>query len=98
MVLKLVSERPMYGYEIVKEVNRRSGGVLEWKEGTLYPALHKLLADGLVAANWAEAQADEGGRQRKYYHITGKGKRELARRTAEWREVSTAVSMLVLGV
>jgi DNA-binding PadR family transcriptional regulator len=99
VVLKLLSEREMYGYEIVKEVNRRSGGVLEWKEGTLYPALHKLQVARLVSASWQEAPTGEAGsRKRKYYHITAKGKRELAKRAGEWKEFSAAVSMLVLGV
>src|SRR5215218_4252111 len=95
IVLALLDERPMYGYEIVKLVNARSGGRLEWKEGTLYPTLHKLQADGLLKARWADAPAagaassgegEGGGRKRKYYSITGKGAAELKRRRGEWRE------------
>ena len=48
IVLKLISEGESYGYEIVKEVNRRTGGKFEWKEGTLYPCLHRLEADGML--------------------------------------------------
>ena len=54
IVLALLRERPMYGYEIVKLVNARSGGRLEWKEGTLYPTLHRLESDGLLRSQWAE--------------------------------------------
>lgn len=118
VVLALLGERAMYGYEIVKLVNTRSGGRLEWREGTLYPALHKLEADGLLSSQWADAPAAGGigggggggsdgdggnaasksfGRRRKYYAITGKGRRELARRSAEWREFSTAVNLVLLG-
>src|SRR3954451_20809913 len=57
IVLALLRERPMYGYEIVKLVNARSGGRLEWKEGTLYPTLHRLESDGLLRSQWAEAGA-----------------------------------------
>jgi PadR family transcriptional regulator PadR len=126
VVLSLLRDRPMYGYEIVKLVNARSGGRLEWKEGTLYPALHKLEADGLLRSHWADAADDNndsdeqrggggggdppgvgrkrtakaaggGGRQRKYYAVTGKGRTELARRSEEWREFTTAVNAVLLG-
>lgn len=122
IVLALLQERACYGYEIAKLVNARSGGRLEWKEGTLYPALHKLEADGLLRSYWADADAedaakdpdqessrgkkgfaarkkvaDSGGRQRKYYAITGKGRSELARRCAEWQEFSAAVNSVLLG-
>ena len=106
IVLSLLDERPMYGYEIVKLVNARSGGRLEWKEGTLYPTLHKLQADGLLKARWADAPAaggassgegDGAGRKRKYYSITGKGAAELKRRRGEWREFSSAVNGILLG-
>ena len=98
IVLKLLSEREMYGYEMVKVVNARTGGQLEWKEGTLYPTLHRLQADGLVSAEWADAPQNEApGRKRKYYSITHKGRRELARRTEEWRQFSFSVNALLLG-
>jgi len=97
IVLSLVSERAMYGYEIVKIVNARTNGMFEWKEGTLYPTLHRLQAAGLVSAEWAgAANREDTGRKRKYYHITAKGKRELARRKNEWREFSVAVNSCLL--
>src|SRR5215212_10250116 len=55
IVLALLDERPMYGYEIVKVVNARSGGRLEWKEGTLYPTLHRLESASLLRSYWADA-------------------------------------------
>ena len=94
----LLQERAMYGYEIVKVVNARTGGRLEWKEGTLYPTLHRLQAGRLVSAKWSDAPADEApGRKRKYYAITGKGRRELSRRKEEWHQFSTAVNAVLLG-
>ena len=66
IVLSLLKDRPMYGYEIVKVVNARTGGRLEWKEGTLYPTLHRLQAARLISARWADAPSDEApGRKRK---------------------------------
>ena len=98
IVLAMLKERPMYGYEIVKLVNARTNGRLEWKEGTLYPALHGLEARGLVRGRWAEALAAEAaGRMRKYYSITHKGRAELARRSEEWRQFSLAVNACLLG-
>ena len=98
IVLSLLGDRAMYGYEMVKVVNARTGGRLEWKEGTLYPTLHRLQAVGMVSARWSEAPADEApGRKRKYYSITRKGRTELARRTEEWRDFSVAVNAILLG-
>lgn len=94
LVLALLHERAMYGYEIVKVVNARTGGKLEWREGTLYPALHRLESDGLVRASWETAPS---GKQRKYYAITRKGEAELARRAEEWRQFSGAVDAVLMG-
>lgn len=97
IVLSLVNERAMYGYEIVKVVNARTNGLFQWKEGTLYPTLHRLQAARLVSAEWAEApKTESAGRRRKYYRITQKGKRELARRTNEWKQFSFAVNACLL--
>jgi len=98
IILSLLKERAMYGYEIVKIVNARTRGRLEWKEGTLYPTLHRLEADGLVRSRWQDVPGEqESARRRKYYSITRKGVVELARRAAEWREFSLAVNALVMG-
>ena len=80
IILALLAERPMYGYEMVKLVNARSGGLLEWKEGPLYPTLHRLEGEGLLKAEWRENAPT--GKQRKYYRITGSGRRELSKRAA----------------
>lgn len=96
VVLSLLKERPRYGYEIVKLVNARSNGALEWKEGTLYPTLHRLEADRLISSEWQDAPSDEApGRKRKYYAITRAGRRELQRRAGEWKAFSSAVSLFL---
>lgn len=94
IVLKLLAEREMYGYEIVKIVNDRTNGALRLKEGTLYPCLHQLEADGFLRSSWFEA---ENGKPRKYYRATRKGKTELKRRTEEWTAFSEAVGTLLRG-
>lgn len=94
IVLRLLGEREMYGYEIVKVVNERTRGALQYKEGTLYPCLHQLESDGLVSSVWRDSPA---GKQRKYYRITRKGRAELAARTQEWGQFSAVVNDLLMG-
>ncbi len=94
IVLGLLSEREMYGYEIVKVVNERTGGLFEWKEGTLYPCLHRMEADGLLAARWREASS---GKKRKYYRITAKGRAALSEKQEQWRQFARGVNLLLLG-
>jgi PadR family transcriptional regulator, regulatory protein PadR len=95
VILALVRERPMYGYEMVKLVNARTDGKLRWREGTLYPALHKLESDGLISSRWRDA--GEGTRPRKYYSITRSGRHELEKRAAEWEVFSTSLNRLLAG-
>ena len=83
----------MYGYEMVKVVDARTGGKLQWRQGTLYPALHKLESDGLIQSQWREA--GEGGRARKYYLITRSGRNELEKRAGEWQEFTTSMNRLL---
>ena len=94
IVLKLLSERQMYGYEIVKVVNERTGGRFRWREGSLYPCLHRLEAMGMLKSVWREAP---NGKNRKYYLITRKGHAVLAKRTEEWTEFATAVNAVLMG-
>ena len=97
IVLALLKDRPMYGYEIVKIVNARTGGRFEWKEGTLYPMLHRLEDAGLLGARWQEVRSGKNaGRNRKYYSLRKKGLAELARRTEEWRQFSMAVNAVLI--
>ena len=94
IVLKLLADGEMYGYQIVKVVNERTGGRFEWKEGTLYPCLHRLEGGGLIHSRWHEAP---NGRRRKYYRMTRKGLAELKRRAAEWVAFAEGVNVLLLG-
>lgn len=97
IVLSLLAERPMYGYEIVKTVNTRSNGVLEFKEGTLYPLLHKMQGQRLLKAKWQDGPASGGGKARKYYALTPKGSRLLDQSREQWESMSGAVDALLMG-
>lgn len=92
IMLGIISEREMYGYEIVKLVHKRTGGRFEWKEGSLYPCLHRLEAAGFLKAVWREAP---NGKARKYYRITRSGRMEYARRKEEWGEFADAVNSVL---
>ena len=94
MILKLLSERSMYGYEIIQVVNQRTDNAFQWKEGTLYPWLHRLEGDGLISGKWA---AGPSGRQRKYYRLTASGREMLEAKVAEWSALTTAVNAVLLG-
>jgi len=93
ILLETLSRGPMYGYQICKAVNTKTNGYFELREGSLYPALHKLEHDGLLKSFWEEP---EGGRRRKYYQITDGGAKTLARKRIEWGLFADAVER-VLG-
>lgn len=95
LVLAILSEKPYYGYELIKTLKQRSNDTFDMKEGTLYPILHKLEKDGLVGASNQEVS----GRVRKVYAITEKGGKVLAKEKDEWTEFSMAVNqILAFGV
>jgi PadR family transcriptional regulator PadR len=95
LVLSILSEKPMYGYQIAKELTARSGGVFNFKEGTLYPALHRMEKDGLLLSYWEVVQE---GPSRKYYTITDKGSDTLARRSKDWGDFARALLHVLEGV
>jgi PadR family transcriptional regulator PadR len=94
LVLQLLSERPMYGYELAVALARRSEGIFELGQGTLYPLLYSLQADGVIRASREEQSAD--GRRRQYYALTPAGRRRLEADLVTWRDIVRGVG-LVLG-
>lgn len=92
LLLQLLEEKDMYGYEIVKEMEKRSENALQVKEGTLYPALHKLAKQELVEAYWSEQPK---GPARKYYRITENGKEILEQKTKEWKSFVHAIDRVI---
>ena len=89
-VLKLLERSEMYGYEIVETLAKQTNGVLAMGQSTLYPMLYNLQAKGLLRSRVDST----GARPRRYYCLTAKGKRRLARDTAQWRAVTTAMTSL----
>lgn len=92
ILLSLINQTPMYGYQIIKELEKRSNGYFQFKEGTLYPALHRLEKAGLIQGKW---QTLPTGQERRYYFITEKGKQVLTEKLTTWRNFSEAVNAII---
>lgn len=92
-VLKVLEDRPMYGYELAEALDRRSDGVLAVGHSTLYPLLYKMERRGWIAPTETRT---ESGRTRKYYGITPAGSEKLREHEAEWSELVTALGKLGL--
>jgi len=94
LILKLLSEREMYGYEIIQEAARRSENVFEFKEGTLYPALHQLHKRGFLRSEW---RVSESGKPRKYYALTTAGRKEVQRGEKDWKLFTQTINVIITG-
>ncbi len=92
LILSLLAEREMYGYEILQEAERRSAHAFQLKEGTLYPALHQMERDGLLKARWRDSAE---GRARKYYALTARGRRRAASKRRQWASISAAMRAIL---
>ena len=88
LILRLLSEKDMYGYEMIDSLRKRSENVFELKAGTLYPLLHSLEDKNLLISYEQEAS----GKVRKYYHITKEGEKLLKQKREEWNQYAKAVT------
>ncbi len=91
LILEVISGGPSYGYQIVQEVAGRSKGYFDLKEGSLYPALHRLERQKMLSSFWEQAD----GRRRKYYKLTASGRRALEVKKQEWMAFSTGVNSVM---
>ncbi|MCI8608872.1 MAG: PadR family transcriptional regulator [Firmicutes bacterium] len=94
LVLTLLAEKDYYGYEIIKTLEERSDKTFQFKEGSLYPVLHRLENDGFVKSY---RQKSENGKERKYYCITPSGQEQLSEERQQWRIFSSAVNKVAMG-
>jgi len=94
LLLAVVAEGPVHGYAALERLRERSGGRFDLPEGTLYPALHRLEADGLLRSRWTTV----GGRRRREYEVTDRGRAELGERAADWRRFAAAVERVLAAV
>jgi PadR family transcriptional regulator PadR len=93
LLLSAVEAGPAHGYVLIERLRDESGGVLDFPEGTIYPALHRLERSGLLSSTWDEAAV----RRRRVYALTSRGHRELARQRESWREFARAVELVIRG-
>lgn len=94
MILRLLADESMYGYQMVKELQARSDGYFELEQGTLYPALHRLEKDGLIRSEW---QVVAEGPSRKYYHLTEPGRIALEENISRWQDFSRSLLKILGG-
>ena len=94
LVLSVLEKENLYGYQMIKKLKMKSENVFEFQEGTLYPILHKLEADGAISSYWDESTS----KKRKYYSITENGRKQLKAKKQEWELFSAKVNQVIGGV
>ena len=94
LILNLLKQEDMYGYQMIKKLKETSENVFELKEGTLYPILHTLEEKGYITSYWDESTS----KKRKYYSITKKGKEVLKEKETAWKIFSNGVNKVLGGV
>ena len=92
LILSLLKRQPMYGYEMVRNIEQKSEQVFSFKEGTLYPLLHLLESEGMIESYWDETGSQ---RKRKYYRITNQGERHFKEKQEEWATFRKAVERVL---
>lgn len=93
LVLRLLADRPMHGYDVVQAIRAASHGQLQFGEGCIYPVLHRLEAEGVLRGK----RVTFNGRQRVVYHLSPAGKRRLADSAQRWQQLVCAVSRILQG-
>ena len=91
MVLSILSYGENYGYNIIQQVERMSGGELQWTDAMLYPVLKRMEKENLISSRWVKTEA---GRKRKYYKITETGKTKLNEEKSQWLNVNSIFERL----
>ena len=92
LVVGLLREREMHGYEMCREIERQTGGYFQLKHGTIYPLLHRLQKRGLVESSWRSLDT---GKPRKVYRLTAQGQTYYTQAAASWRELFATLTLLV---
>lgn len=90
LILAVLESEPAHGYAIIERLKQRSDGALSLPEGTVYPALHRLEAAGLLSSSWSD-----GSRRRRVYRLTRSGRRELAGRRKEWTSFANVIEAVL---
>jgi len=97
LVLSSLLRGEAHGFEILKRLEEAGSGALQLKEGSLYPALYRLEAAGMVKAQWEKNDSPRRGPRRRIYHLTAKGRRRLDEARGEFRQFVSVIGT-ILGV
>jgi PadR family transcriptional regulator, regulatory protein PadR len=93
LLLSLLSRRSMYGYELVQAIRQATGETLEFGEGCIYPILHRLETEGMLASK----RETVAGRSRVIYRVTAKGSKQLASSVTAWQQIVQAINLALQG-
>ena len=94
IVLEVLQHEPMHGWGITERIERRSNGLLSVNQGSLYPALYRLVARGWVSSEWRNT---ENNRSARFYSLTRSGRKQLAAERAQWQKLSRGVDLILSG-
>jgi PadR family transcriptional regulator PadR len=94
IVLEVLQHQPMHGWGITELIERRSDGLLSVNQGSLYPALYRLVARGWVSSEW---RSTENNRSARYYSLNRSGRKQLAAARAQWQKLSRGVNLVLSG-
>jgi transcriptional regulator len=94
IVLEVLQQEPMHGWGITERIERRSDGLLSVNQGSLYPALYRLVARGWVSSEW---RITENNRKARYYALTRSGRKQLSSERAHWEKLSRGVNLILSG-
>ena len=91
LILALLEERERHGYDIGKQIEEQSDGTISFHITSLYPTLYRLESKGMIEGRWVEKA---GQRRRRFYTLTGEGRRVLARQRATWKSFVNAMDLI----
>jgi len=94
LILRIVALEPLHGYGIVRRIEQMSGEALQIRQGSLYPALHRMHQRGLLTAEW---KINESGKEAKYYRLTKAGRKAFEEETEGWKRLRTAIDLILEG-
>lgn len=97
MVLSVLEEGEAHGFEVLKRLRRAGQGLIELREGSVYPALYRLEADGQIKAHWEPGESGRRGPRRRLYRLTRKGEASLAQARTDWRQFVSVIGAIVGG-
>ena len=94
IVLEVLQHEPMHGWGITELIERRSDGLLSVNQGSLYPALYRLVSRGWISSEW---RTTDNNRNARYYALTRSGRKQLASERAQWEKLSRGVNLILSG-